>query len=102
RALSFGSALSGAGSNSQRSPNMSSARGRPVVLLAGGMSVALRGLAEVIRRLVRSGPLPLELPEEVVEERAGADPVPPGGEPRVAQGLLDRDQVLERVLRRPN
>src|ERR1700693_2247511 len=72
--FSFGSAVSGAGSYSHRSPNMSC--GTELVLAAGRamalgvvMSVALRGLCEVVGRLVCAGLFFFDLSQQVVQQR---------------------------------
>src|SRR5689334_21849484 len=50
--------------------------------------ITLGGFAEIIRGLVGAGLFLLDLAEEVVEERGGAEAVPRVVEPVVAEGLL--------------
>src|SRR5438552_755406 len=102
--FSFGSAVSGAGSYSHRSPNISC--GIELVVAAGRaialgvvMSVALRGLCEVVRRLVGAGLFFFDLPEKVVQQRARAEAIARRVEPRVAESFLDCDEVMKGLLR---
>src|SRR5688572_22454532 len=104
--FNFGSADSGAGSYSHRSPKMSCGTelvpvGR-VTGLVDVISVALRGLCEVIRRLVCAGLFLFDLPQQVVQERAGAEAIARRVEPRVAQCFLDGDEIVERLLGVPD
>src|SRR5262245_24594832 len=59
-------------------------------------------LAEVVAALVRAGLLFLELHQHVVEQRGGAEAEEVGGEPVVAQRLLDEAEVVERLLGGPD
>src|ERR1700686_2548738 len=103
--FSFGSAVSGAGSYSHKSPKISC--GIELVVAAGRaialgvvMSVALRGLCEVIGRLIRAGFFLFDLAEKIVEQRARPEAIARRIEPRVAEGLFDGDEVVKRLLRR--
>src|SRR2546423_2351394 len=102
-ALSRGSAVSGAGSYSHKSPKIScgteplAAAGRAIAL-GVVISIALGSLCEIIGRLVSTGLFFLDLPEQVVEQRARAETIASGIQPRVAQCFLDCDQVVQRLL----
>src|SRR5258705_57533 len=101
--FSFGSAVSGAGSYSHRSPKIRCGTElEPVARVTGlvdVISVALGGLSEVVRRLVSAGLFFFDLSQQVVQERAGAEAIARRVEPCVAQGFLDGDEVMERLLR---
>src|SRR6266511_2321293 len=102
-----GSADSGAGSYSQRSPKMSCGmfalpapeRGTGLVDV---MSVALRRFRVVVRRLIRARLFLVDLPHEVVQERARAEPVARRIEPCIAECLLYGDEIMQRLLRGAN
>src|SRR3954467_3315606 len=58
--------------------------------------------AHVVGAAVVAGAELLPLQEEVVEQAGGAEAEPVGGQPVGAGRLVDQDEVLDRVLRRPD
>src|SRR2546423_6796736 len=103
--LSRGSAVSGAGWYSHKAPRISCgieplAAGGRAIALGVVISVALGGFCEVVRRLVRAGLFLFDLPQQVVEQRAGAEPIARRVEPGVAEGFLDGHEIVESLLRR--
>src|SRR4051794_7180638 len=58
--------------------------------------------ADVVGAAVVAGAELLPLEQEVVQEAGGAEAEPVGGEPVGPGGLVDQDEVLHRVLRRPD
>src|SRR6476659_2511807 len=57
-------------------------------------------IGEVVRSLVAARLLGAQLPQDVVDETRGADPVEVGGQPVRAERLVHLDEILDRVLRR--
>src|SRR3984893_14747310 len=57
---------------------------------------------EVVARLVGARLLLGQLHQAVVEEAGGADPEPLRGHPVGAEGLVEEDQVVDRLLRGPD
>src|SRR5438105_285791 len=100
--LSRGSAVSGAGSYSQRSPKISCGIALDPVALVTGlvdvMSVTLGGLGEVVRRLVRAGLFLVDLAQQVVQQRARAKAVATGIQPGVAEGFLYGNEIVKGLL----
>src|SRR3954452_12920053 len=58
--------------------------------------------ADVVGAGVVAGAELLPLQEQVVEQAGGAEPEPVRGQPVGAGRLVDQDEVLDRVLRRPD
>src|SRR2546423_2134422 len=102
-ALSRGSAVSGAGSYSHKSPKIScgteplAAAGRAIAL-GGVISIALGSLCEIIGRLVSTGLFFLDLPQQIVEQRARAEAIASGIQPGIAQCFLDGDEIVQCLL----
>src|SRR4051812_6410460 len=107
RVSSLGSAVSGAGSYSHRSPNIScgielaAAAGRATAL-GVVMSIILSRFCEVIRRLIRTRLFFLYLSQQIVEQRARTKAVPRRIEPRVAECLFNGHEIMQRLLRSSN
>src|SRR5207237_7093441 len=93
----------GAGSYSHKSPKIScgiepGAAGGRATALGVVMSVALRRLGEVIRRLVRPSLFLFDLSQQVIEQRAGAAAIARRVEPRVAEGFFDGYEIMKSLL----
>src|SRR5438309_1474184 len=105
-AFSLGSAVSGAGSYSHRSPKISCGTALDPVALVTGlvdvMSVALRGLSEVVRRLVGASLFLLDLPQQVIQQRTRSKAVARQIQPRIAERLLDGDKIVQGLLGAPD
>src|SRR3954462_2119656 len=104
--LSLGSAVSGAGSYSHRSPNISCGiELDPVALvtaLVDVISITLGGFSEVIRRLVRACPFLFDLAKQIVQQRARSEAIARRVEPRITERFFHGDEVVQRLLRRSN
>src|SRR3982750_952551 len=97
--LSFGSAVSGAGSYSHRTPNISCGTELdPVALvtaLVDVISIALGGFSEVVRRLGRPRLFFFNLTQQIVQQRARGRENPRGNDARIAERLFDSDEIVE-------
>src|SRR5689334_11651417 len=61
-------------------------------------SVALRSFSEVVRRLVCPGFLLLDLTEQIIQQRRSAKAIAARVEPRVAQRLFYRHEIMQCLL----